>query len=273
MSLAACVFQGFYAYLERISPAIRNERDGADMPVPFGTPATACGQELFGVTPEVLRYHRPGRAKSPAMAGRSHQPSGKTNVGLRAEPQHVVLTNGAQQGIHASLLSLLRPGDGPLTEALTYAPILALARHLLESACRQHKARAVYLTPTLQTPTTATMGDERRMRTFFVASSSKTVAPGLRVGFVLAPAEHVAALSSAVQLSTRMPPPLMLEIGARWCKGVLLRSAHTFLTPGTRAPSAVRISLSHEACDARVADSLRVVVDLVRAAATDDCVV
>lgn len=308
-------------------------------------------------------------------------------LGLRAEPQQVVLTNGAQQGIHASLMSLLRPGDVLLTEALTYAPILALARRLgvrlvglpmdaegivpdaFESACRQHKARAVYLTPTLQTPTTATMGEVRRMhvvriarahdlmiveddvfgflpptrplplaalapeRTFFVASLSKTVAPGLRVGFVLAPDDHVAALSSAVHLSTWMPPPLMLEIAARWIddgvaaaltagqrahaarrqsmaqaalagldyradphglhlwlslpdhwradafaaqaerKGVLLRSAYTFLTPGARAPSAVRISLGHEASDARVADGLRVVADLVKAPATDDFLV
>ncbi|WP_165799689.1 PLP-dependent aminotransferase family protein [Sphingomonas oleivorans] len=310
-----------------------------------------------------------------------------STLGLRADAQNVVLTNGAQQGIFAALLALLRPGDVLLTEAMTYAPLPMLAQHLgvrlvglpmdeegivpdaLESACRQYKPKALYLTPTLQTPTTATMGEDRRKRiacaaqthdlviveddvfgflpparplplaafaserTIFVTSLSKSVAPGLRVGFVLAPNERISAVRSAVNLSSWMPPPLMMEIAARWIeggvasalnasqrvhaarrqsiarnalegldyradphglhlwvslpdhweadtfvaeaehKGVLLRPARAFLTLGTRAPSAVRLSLSHEASDARAAHGLRVISDLIKTSARDDFVV
>ncbi|MGT0250450.1 aminotransferase-like domain-containing protein [Burkholderia pyrrocinia] len=310
-----------------------------------------------------------------------------STLGLQADAQYVVLSNGAQQGILAVLLALLRPGDVLLTEVLSYAPLLALARHLgarvvgvaiddegivpdaLESACRQHKPRALYLTPTLQTPTTVTMGEERRKqivrvarahdltiveddvfgflpparpipitalapeRTFFIGSLSKSVAPGLRVGFVLAPAEHASAVNAAVNLSSWMPPPLMMEIAARWIdngvasalnvrqrahaarrqsmaraaligldyradphglnlwlflpdhwradafaaeaerKGVLLRCADAFGVPGVRAPSAVRVSLGHEASDARVEDGLRVVADLIKSPMSDDFII
>jgi DNA-binding transcriptional MocR family regulator len=52
---------------------------------------------------------------------------------------------------------------------------------------------------------------------YYLTSLSKTVAPGLRTGFVVAPdaaaAERVAA---AVRASCWMAPPLLAEISARW---------------------------------------------------------
>ena len=191
-------------------------------------------------------------------------------IGLAARPDEVVLTSGAQQGLLVALLATTRPGDALLTEALTYAPIKAMAHHLglklipvsgeggtldpeaLDAACTRTAARVLYCLPTLHTPTGATMDAERRAaiaavareqgltiieddvfgflpperpaplacfapeRTIYVTSVSKSLAPGLRIGYLHAPAEKTRALRAAVSLSSWMPPPLMAEIASRW---------------------------------------------------------
>jgi len=122
----------------------------------------------------------------------------------------------------------------------------------LDAVCRRVAATVLYLLPTLHTPTTATLDAERRgalaevarhhdltileddvfglllperppplaalapERTLFVTSVSKSLAPGLRVGFVHAPEQQVRAVRTAVSLSCWMPPPLMAEIACRW---------------------------------------------------------
>ena len=122
----------------------------------------------------------------------------------------------------------------------------------LDAACQRAAAKVLYCLPTLHTPTTATLDADRRSaiaavarkhgltiveddvfgmlppdrppplaafapeRTIYVTSVSKSLAPGLRVGHIHAPPEKVRALRNAVSLSTWMPPPLMVEIAARW---------------------------------------------------------
>ena len=191
-------------------------------------------------------------------------------VGLDARPDDIVLTCGAQHGIMVALLAATRPGDVLLTDALTYAPIRAMAHHLglkivpvasddgglspeaLDAACSRVATKLLYCLPTLQTPTTATMDADRRAaiaavarqrdltvieddvfghlpperplplacfapeRTIYITSVSKSLAPGLRVGYLHAPAGTAQALRSAVRLSSWMPPPLMAEIASRW---------------------------------------------------------
>ncbi len=202
-----------------------------------------------------------------------HQQAGAAliaGLGLAATAERTIPTCGAQQGILAALAAVLQPGDVLLTEALAYAPVKAMARQFgvrivglamdddgvlpdaIAAACRQHPARALYLTPTLQTPTAVTMSEHRRriiarlaeahdlilieddvfgflptsrpdpvaalapQRTVFVTSLSKIAAPGLRVGFVHAPDRLTDAIRSAVTVSSWMPPPLMGEIAACW---------------------------------------------------------
>ncbi|MES0883819.1 PLP-dependent aminotransferase family protein [Roseibium sp. SCP14] len=120
-----------------------------------------------------------------------------------------------------------------------------------EELCSRAKPKAFYLTPTLQAPTTVTLPTQRRKaiadlaqrynvilieddvfgplkegrpppiasfapdHTIYVTSLSKTVAPGLRVGFLRAPDRLVPALRHAINLSVWMPPPMTLEVAAR----------------------------------------------------------
>ena len=191
-------------------------------------------------------------------------------VGLAAHRDEVVITNGAQHGLLASLMAVVQSGDVLLTEELTYAPVKAMAERLslklaaapiddgglcpeaFDRICRTHAVKALYVTPTLHTPTTVTMDEERRRavvetarrhdvllieddvfgplvpdrpspvaglapeRTIYITSTSKCLAPGLRVGFVRAPRSLAAGIRGAVNLSCWMPPPLMAEVASRW---------------------------------------------------------
>lgn len=100
--------------------------------------------------------------------------------GVKADTSEVVLTSGAQHGILTALMALTSPGDLILVEALTYAPVRAMADRLglkvaaipldeqgivpdeLEKLCRESAPKLAYLTPTLQTPTGRTLPQDRR---------------------------------------------------------------------------------------------------------------
>ncbi len=100
--------------------------------------------------------------------------------GLAAPVARVMLCNGAQHGIATALAVAARPGAVILTEAATYAGILALADisgyqlrgvaldaegirpDALDRAFAETGARVLYCMPTLQTPTGAVMSLGRR---------------------------------------------------------------------------------------------------------------
>jgi DNA-binding transcriptional MocR family regulator len=122
----------------------------------------------------------------------------------------------------------------------------------LNSACREYAPKAVYLIPTIQNPTTATMPLSRREevagilranhvllleddayglldpqavplaslvpeRTYFAASLSKCIAPGLRVSFLLTPDRESAGLvAAALRATVQMSAFLMVALVARW---------------------------------------------------------
>jgi DNA-binding transcriptional MocR family regulator len=132
-------------------------------------------------------------------------------------------------------------------------------------ACRQG-GRVLYCTPTVQNPTSALMSAARReeigaiARQFdvtvieddvygmlprhappalssvapdqciFVSSLSKTVAPGLRIAFVVAPTERAAKqFAAGVRATTWMATPLTAEIASSWIRdGVAMRLLNAY---------------------------------------------
>lgn len=131
------------------------------------------------------------------------------------------------------------------------------------AACRQWPIRMLYLTPNISNPLAGILPLERRRaiveiarrhdvliveddvygflidrplpfaalapeRTFLVTSLSKSAAPGLRIGFILAPADRVDRLALAVRSTIWMVAPLMVEIATRWItSGIAERLAQT----------------------------------------------
>lgn len=121
----------------------------------------------------------------------------------------------------------------------------------LEAACRQTSPKALYCIPTLQNPTAAIMPAERREviaeicrrhrvviveddiygflsadgpppiaalapeNSIYLTSLSKSVAPGLRVGYLRAPAELLDRIGSSLRTTMWMATPLMAEIASR----------------------------------------------------------
>jgi len=130
-----------------------------------------------------------------------------------------------------------------------------LCADAVEEAAKAGRIDAVYVVPTLQNPTNTIMGEARREKLagvcerydiplveddicglliadgpppitlhaprmgYYVTSLSKTLAPGLRVGFVKTPNRMRDYVASSVRASTWMASPLTSEIASRWIEG------------------------------------------------------
>ncbi len=191
----------------------------------------------------------------------------------RVDPQYVLLCPGAQSAMLAILTTLTRPGDVILSERITYPGIRALAAQLglilhgvdsdreglrpdsLEEACRRFRPRLLYVNPTIQNPTTLTIGTGRRRAlaeaarrqelpileddayglfpsnpppaiasfapelTYYVATVSKSLCPGLRIGYVLAPGQaHTVRLTAALRATALAGSGLLSGIATSWIK-------------------------------------------------------
>jgi len=148
----------------------------------------------------------------------------------------------------------------------------------LGEACRTSGARLLYCVPTVQNPTAAVMSAKRRAElaaiirrqgltaieddvhgrlakgpppplaalvpesTYYVTSTSKTLAPGLRVGFVAAPPGMAERLAATVRVTTWGAPPLTTEVVAGWIRD----GAAEAILSARREEAAARHSLARE---------------------------
>ncbi len=123
-----------------------------------------------------------------------------------------------------------------------------------DAACRQSGVKVLYTIPTIHNPTTSVMPLERRREIaaiasahrvpiveddihallpeerplpivafapdlgYYVASTSKTLAPGLRVGYVLSPPGTAPRLAAAIRATAWASAPLMAEIASTWIR-------------------------------------------------------
>ncbi|MBT4464131.1 MAG: PLP-dependent aminotransferase family protein, partial [Rhodospirillaceae bacterium] len=122
----------------------------------------------------------------------------------------------------------------------------------LEDACRAGGVKALYTMPTIQNPTCTIQGEQRRQDiaricqqygvtiieddvygflpsdrpaplashapeiSYYISGTAKSIAPGLRIGYVVGPSAATAKLAHAVQFTSWMAAPLMAEIATRW---------------------------------------------------------
>ncbi len=122
----------------------------------------------------------------------------------------------------------------------------------LEAACESSSPRALFCMSTLQNPTGRTMPLQRRRelahiiqrhrltvleddvngflpaeplppiaafapdQTFYITGTSKSLAPGLRIGYVVPPAAEMQRVSATMQATTWFTAPLMAEIVTQW---------------------------------------------------------
>jgi DNA-binding transcriptional MocR family regulator len=155
-------------------------------------------------------------------------------LGLAADPERIVLTNGAQHGIASAFAALLEPGEIALSEMLTYTGIIDDANRTghalkgvagdregmrpdaLDRAAVETGARVVFVQPTIHNPTCATMSEARRRDIVAVARRRN----------LLLVEDDVYGL-----LPERRPPPLASMAPERT---VYLSSASKAMAPGLR---------------------------------------
>ncbi|WP_337155309.1 PLP-dependent aminotransferase family protein [Pseudomonas protegens] len=130
----------------------------------------------------------------------------------------------------------------------------------LQALCRRRPVRALYCMPTLHNPlgTVMPLAERRRLaqmarehdllliedgayaflaepappplqtlapeRTLYISGLSKSVASGLRLGFIVAPLEMIPALERAIRVSTWSTPSLTVTLGCRWIESGLVDS-------------------------------------------------
>ncbi len=215
--------------------------------------------------------------------------------GLKVDPGHLLITSSAQ---HAIFVAMATAPPGPLAvEAVSYPQALIAARRqgrrlvpialdeegaspdALEAALRApDPPRALYLVPTLQNPTGATMSDRRRARivalarrhdlllieddvyaviapgagpslaelaperVFHASSFSKSLAPGLRLGYLACPPALVDPACDWLQSTTCMTSPISCALMRHAVADGLLESVATSI----RAETARRHRLARE---------------------------
>lgn len=190
-------------------------------------------------------------------------------AGVPAKDEQLLFASGGQNALAAILAALFKGNDRIIAPSFTYAGFKSTANMLglqlipvstfsgrfteegIHNACKNYRAKALFVTPDYNNPTTYCMPDsERRMiadaarkndiliiedgifsysnpapvtpivayapeRTIYIMSLSKCLFPALRIAYVAAPAKYRNAISDALYNLTLAVSPLMLELASR----------------------------------------------------------
>ncbi|MFI0422657.1 PLP-dependent aminotransferase family protein [Spongiactinospora sp. 9N601] len=145
-------------------------------------PATGLLSDAMTLAAQDLPCHTLGVGYDPLglAALREAVAARYTSRGLATRPDQILLTAGAQSGIHLAMSLLVRPGDPVVIESPTYPHALDAARYhaarlvpvgvaedgwhpdAVSEAMRQSGARVAYLIPDFHNPTGRLMDDATR---------------------------------------------------------------------------------------------------------------
>lgn len=215
----------------------------------------------------------------------------------RVDPDRILIAPGGQSALAAVATLLLDCGATVLTDPVTYPNFRTLAGHLglhlvpvdsdaegmipeaVERACRSLDPRAIYVVPSIQNPTTATLSAERRQslaqvaaqfgihlieddaygmlpsqvlpavssfvpgQGYYIGTLSKCLSPGLRTAFMVAPdVQQAQRLTTALRAMALCASPLITRIVTNWItdgKALALRD-------GIRQENAARQKIAGE---------------------------
>ncbi|MET0407772.1 MAG: PLP-dependent aminotransferase family protein [Hyphomicrobium sp.] len=186
-------------------------------------------------------------------------------------PSTIVLTAGAQSALYAICSCLFSAGDTIATGCVTYPGLKAVAQQLglklvplamdehgiipaaFEASCAATPPKSLYVIPSIDNPTTATLPEARRQEivtvarrygvsiieddpysvlqfdapaplaalapdlTWHIATLSKCATPALRIAYVVAPsASQAMRLAGATRAISLMVPPINAALASRW---------------------------------------------------------
>ncbi|HEV2677685.1 MAG TPA: PLP-dependent aminotransferase family protein [Aliidongia sp.] len=242
----------------------------------------------------LLRYQEAGGALADRAAGAAWLAGRIPSL----TPDRVLICPGAQGALLAVAGLLAAPGDTICAEALTYPGFRSLAAHLrlrlaavdidgegvipasFDAACRTDRPKALYCTPTLHNPTTATMSLSRREAivaiarahgvpiieddaygqlprhslpplaalapdlVYHVAGLAKCLSPALRVAYLVPPDGRAAArLTAAIRAVTSIASPLTTAIATRWIEDGTARAVIAAIRDETAARQEIARSI------------------------------
>lgn len=265
------------SYVRNDAPLAPLETDDVGMNMP-PQPASALLDDALrtgtaqllragGATP-LLQYQPSGGNRH----DRSAAAAAMTGYGMRTNEDEVIVTAGGQNALHAIVGASLESDPVIATGRYCYPGLLALAGRFRLRVCpvdgdaegldpdavakaAEAGANTLYVVPTNDNPTAATMGVDRRMAivevarrhgltvieddaygrlpsrplppiaalapeiTWHIASLSKIISPALRVAHVRAPsAQHAWLLAADVHETAVMAPPLNAALLSLWLR-------------------------------------------------------
>jgi DNA-binding transcriptional MocR family regulator len=146
----------------------------------------------------------------------------------------------------------------------------------LDEVCRREAPRALYCTPTIQNPCATTMGSQRRAeiiavarkhdlpiiedaayalyphvnepalsqlapeRTYHVATTAKSLSPGLRLAYLVVPPETQGNVITALRATSMMASPLLVSLVTGWVRD----GTAAAILAGIRAEAVARQALA-----------------------------